>query len=94
MLKGHTDVVTAVSITEAADDEWVATGGEDGTVRVWRLSSGDCYLTTPPAEARIRSVQWAPDGRSLFSIDHIGNVRFLDSLPRRERLLQAANAEQ
>jgi serine/threonine protein kinase/WD40 repeat protein len=94
MLKGHTDVVTAVSITEAADDEWVATGGEDGTVRVWRLSSGDCYLTTPPAEARIRSVQWAPDGRSLLSIDHIGNVRFLDSLPRRERLLQAANAEQ
>jgi WD40 repeat protein len=93
VLKGHTDVVGTVSFVEIDGEEWVATGGEDGTVRVWRVASGECFFTSTPSDARMRSVQWSPDGTSLIAIDIFGEVRFFDTRPRRERLLQTTTAE-
>jgi WD40 repeat protein len=92
-LKGHTDVVDAVSIAEIDGEDWVATGGADGTVRVWRLSSGECYFTSTPGQARVRSVQWSPDRTSLIMLDQFGNARFFDTRSRRERLLHAPGIE-
>jgi WD40 repeat protein len=93
VLKGHTDVVGTVSFVEIDGEDWVATGGEDGTVRVWRVASGECFFTSTPGDARMRSVQWSPDGTSLIALDIFGNVRFFDTRPRRERLLQPTTAE-
>jgi WD40 repeat protein len=33
VLAGHTDAVTALAV--APDGSWIATGGNDGTARIW-----------------------------------------------------------
>ena len=43
MLQGHTDWVK--SVTFSADGQYLATGSDDKTVRVWRVGSWDCCAT-------------------------------------------------
>ena len=38
VLTGHTGAVNAVAI--APDGTWLATGGDDGTVRIWDAATG------------------------------------------------------
>lgn len=39
-LEGHTKPIQSLSI--ASDGTWLASAGQDGTVRVWEASTGDC----------------------------------------------------
>ena len=38
ILKGHVDVVTTVAVSP--DGRWLASGGEDGTLRIWNVATG------------------------------------------------------
>lgn len=66
-LSGHTDSVIAVSFS--SDGEYVATGGLDGRVRVWR-HHGDTwvtweFLTTLDGPSEIVWLAWHPKGPVL-----------------------------
>ena len=52
MLEGHTDCVLCIAITQ--DDETVASGSVDGTVRLWCIKTGVCCTV-------IVGMFWAPD---------------------------------
>ncbi|WOO81019.1 Periodic tryptophan protein 2 [Vanrija pseudolonga] len=60
------------------DGQNIATGGEDGKVKLWNASSGFCYVTFPEHTASISSVEFAKQGQVLFSASLDGTVRAFD----------------
>ena len=62
-LKGHTNRVRSVSWSP--DGKLLATGGDDGTAKVWEESSGRVVLTLKGLADPIMSVCWSPDGKRL-----------------------------
>ncbi|TDB83607.1 hypothetical protein E1264_27760 [Actinomadura sp. KC216] len=65
----------------AASGRTVATGGDDGTIRIWqdrRLAA-----TLEGHTQGVRSIAFAPDGRTLAAADHSGAVIWWDLAARR-----------
>lgn len=60
------------------DGQNIATGGEDGKVKLWNASSGFCFVTFPEHSASISSVEFAKQGQVLFSASLDGTVRAFD----------------
>ncbi len=87
ILRGHFDVARAIDI--APSGEWLVSGGEDGTVRVWNIALAECFLPLSGPGGKMQFVQWAPDERSILAVDQFGRVRFFDSVARHERLREA-----
>ena len=48
-----------------ADGEWIASGGEDGQVRIWNVQTGAIADARRIAPQPIWTVAWSPDGRVL-----------------------------
>lgn len=59
----------------APDDSLVATGGEDGTVRIWRMPKGEAESTLTGHQHRVLALAWSPDKRYLASTSVDGTVR-------------------
>jgi periodic tryptophan protein 2 len=60
------------------DGQNIATGGEDGKVKVWNATSGFCFVTFPEHSAGISTVEFAKGGQVLFSASLDGTVRAFD----------------
>lgn len=52
----------------------LASGGRDGTVRLWRASDGKLARTLPAGKQRITSLAFSDDGRFLAVADRAGTV--------------------
>jgi WD40 repeat protein len=63
-LKGHTGAVR--SVCYAADGR-LASGGDDGTVRLWEPSTGTLVGTLMKAEVGIEALSFQPDGKRLVA---------------------------
>jgi WD40 repeat protein len=83
-LSGHTDAVYAVAFSP--DSGTLATGGADGTGRLWDVASGR-ERTRWPKRGRVLAVAFAPDGRTLASAPAGGPVLVWDVLTGQERLI-------
>jgi WD40 repeat protein len=66
VLAGHVGRVTA--LTFSSDGETIATGGEDGTVRLWRRRLGTVIRTIRAHRTAVASVQFSHDGQLVFSV--------------------------
>jgi len=64
-LYGHEGPVLSVDLS--SDGEFVASGGVDGTVRVWRRGDGDRLKVFARHQGPVWSVVFAPDGETLLS---------------------------
>ncbi|KAH8697036.1 putative ribosome biogenesis protein Erb1 [Talaromyces proteolyticus] len=59
LFKGHTGRVRSVSIDPTG--QWLASGGDDGTVRVWELLTGrQIWTASVSSEEPINVVRWRP----------------------------------
>jgi len=70
--RGHTDRVTGLAIGPGADT--IFTSSEDGTARVWDVSSGEILRQLDSAVA-IRTVAYDPQGNLLLTGDSEGVIR-------------------
>lgn len=62
----------------SSDGQNIATGGEDGKVKVWNATSGFCFVTFPEHSASVSTVEFAKQGQILFSASLDGTVRAYD----------------
>ncbi|XP_074112143.1 ribosome biogenesis protein BOP1 homolog [Cotesia typhae] len=58
VFKGHTDIVR--SMTAQNRGQYIASGGDDGNLKIWEVATGRCVKTVP-CGATIRSVAWCPN---------------------------------
>jgi WD40 repeat protein len=61
--RGHRETVTAIAFS--ADGSTLASGGTDGTVRLWDLERGVATLTLRGPQAAVSALEFSRDGRRL-----------------------------
>ncbi|KAG8902198.1 hypothetical protein FRB99_004780 [Tulasnella sp. 403] len=60
------------------DGQSIATGGDDGKVKVWNANSGFCFVTFTEHTASVSTVEFAKQGQVLFTASLDGTVRAFD----------------
>ncbi len=66
-LTGHKDVVNGLDFSP--DEQLLAGGSLDGTIRLWRPTTGELEATLPGHMEETTDVAFAPDGRTLASVN-------------------------
>src|SRR5215472_14522725 len=77
--------VTAVGV--APDGKWLASGSEDGTVRIWDAVTGQARAMRKGHTGGVTAVGVAPDGKWLASGSEDGTVRIWDAVTGQARAL-------
>ena len=84
-LMGHTLPVKALDFT--SDSKRLASGSQDGTTKVWDVTTGDQMLTIQGHTGLVRALQFSTDGKTLFSGSSDGIIRKWDVETKTEQLI-------
>jgi periodic tryptophan protein 2 len=76
--QGHAEGLT--SLTYSGDGALIATGGEDGKVKLWNSLSGYCFVTFSDHQGSVTAVKFSANTKNfvLFSASLDGTVRAYD----------------
>mmetsp|Transcript_31292 Transcript_31292/g.50530 ORF Transcript_31292/g.50530 Transcript_31292/m.50530 type:complete len:872 (+) Transcript_31292:144-2759(+) len=91
--QGHAHDLNAVAFSP--DGQVIASGGEDGKIKIWNHSSGFCFATLSWHTGPITALQFVPNGSALLSSSLDGSVRATDLIRYRNfRTMVAPKAVQ
>ncbi|KAN0015063.1 hypothetical protein ACTFIU_001385 [Dictyostelium citrinum] len=76
--QGHSYNMNTVAYSP--DGQTIATGGEDGKVKIWNTTSGYCYITFTEHEGPVTAVKYSPvtSQNVVFSAGVDGTIRAFD----------------
>jgi WD40 repeat protein len=72
------------SLALSADGRLIATGGQEGTIKLWDTSTLEQEAFFVGHGEHVTSLAWSPDGKILASHSTDGTVRFWDVATRQE----------
>ena len=72
----HLDLVAAIAFS--ADDQYIASGSNDRTIRIWRRSDGQLVRTLYGHTSAIKVLAFSPQGDSLASGARDGKIKLWD----------------
>jgi len=75
-LTGHTGAIWAIAI--APDEQWIATGSFDQTVKIWDTQTGELRFTLEGHRDRVRAIAVSPDGLLIASAGDDAEIRLWD----------------
>jgi WD40 repeat protein len=84
-LQGPGGAVSAVAYIP--DGRKIATGSQDGTVRIWDAGTRAELLVLAGHASKVRSLSFSPDGASLLSASEDGTARVWNVVDGKQRLL-------
>uniref|UniRef100_A0A914XED7 Ribosome biogenesis protein BOP1 homolog n=1 Tax=Plectus sambesii TaxID=2011161 RepID=A0A914XED7_9BILA len=85
LYKGHTGMVRALSM-EPSVGQLMASGSDDGTVRVWEIGTGRCVKTLTLG-APISSLMWCPNAKMALVAAASANNVFIINIECGDRLV-------
>jgi WD40 repeat protein/serine/threonine protein kinase len=74
---------TVLSAVFSPDGRWIASGSQDGKVKVWDATTGRELFNFPAHRQHVRSVAFSPDGRRLATASWDGTAKVWDFDPKR-----------
>lgn len=74
--QGHYNDINTLSFSQ--DGHYVATGGDDGKVKLWNMLSGFCFVTFNEHSCGVTGVTFAPNNQVVLSSSLDGTVRAFD----------------
>lgn len=80
ILKQQSHTANMTCVAYSADGQLLATGGEDGKVKLWNVTSGCCTVTWSEHSAAITAIAFTAAKRFLVSTGLDGTVRCYDFL--------------
>ena len=65
-------------LSYSPDGQQVATGGDDGKLKIWSANSGFCFVTFAEHSSAVTAIDFAKQGQVVFSASLDGTVRAFD----------------
>ncbi len=95
LLREHTEEVVSVAIS--SDEQFIASGSRDGTLKIWDVRSGRVIRPIDPKAGEIDAVAISPDGKlvasggvdKLVSIWDVETGKFIKALPGHTEQIQS-----
>ncbi|KAL7935149.1 WD40-repeat-containing domain protein [Trichoderma chlorosporum] len=78
VLTGHDKSIRALSWS--LDGKQIVSGSEDGSFKVWDLTTGDCKATLQEPDGLISSASWSSDGVRFASSLFFGGLKIWDAV--------------
>lgn len=76
--QGHSNNMSCIAYS--TDGQLIATGGEDGKVKLWNISSGFCFVTFNEHTAPVTCLAFSGNKKFVVSASLDGTVRAFDTL--------------
>lgn len=70
------------SVAFSPDGKSLASGSQDGTIKLWNISTGKLIGTLTTQKEQVWSVAFNPDGKTLASASQDGIINIWQLLPK------------